>query len=185
MSRFSNLAQQAFAFLEDAQFRTTKCEENLVQYESSQVCVLVYWDRGQLDASIELRPTGKRKEGSFSVCDILDMQQAEIPERPFMVGDESKLGFLLERLASAIKAHAQPALNGDRMFFRRLETFRSAKGAAYLREIELHDIRSKAEIAWKKRDFEKLVGFYSGIENELSASERKKLNYAKKHRPRT
>lgn len=100
---------------------------------------------------------------------------------PFQVTDEGKLGPFLEKLAEDTQAHAQPALAGDRMFFRRLKTFRSAQAQTYMHGMELRRVRTEADKAWQSRDFDKLIALYGSIEDELTASEKAKLTYAKEH----
>jgi hypothetical protein len=67
------------------------------------------------------------------------------------------------------------------MFLRRLKTFRSAQAQAFMRGMELRRVRKAADMAWQERDFDKLIGLYGSIEDELTASEKAKLVYAKQH----
>jgi hypothetical protein len=112
------------------------------------------------------------------------MEGVDVPERrmPFQVADECKLGPFLEKLADDTRAYAQPALAGDRMFLRRLKTFRSAQAQSFMRDMELRRVRKAADMAWQERDFDKLIGLYGSIEDELTASEKAKLVYAKQQR---
>jgi hypothetical protein len=114
------------------------------------------------------------------------MENVDVPERrmPFQVADETKLGPFLDKMAGDMRVHARLALAGDRMFFRRLETFRSAQADAYRRDMGLRRVRTEADKAWQKRDLDKLIALYTPIENQLSPSEKAKLAYAREHRAR-
>ena len=52
--------------------------------------------------------------------------------------------------------------------------------------MEVGRVRVKAEKAWKQRELGKLIALYTSIEEDLTASEKAKLAYAKqraKHDP--
>jgi hypothetical protein len=107
----------------------------------------------------------------------------DVPERniPLQVAEEDKLGPFLDKMAEDTRVYAQPALAGDRMFFRRLNAFRSAQAQTYMRDMERRRVRTEAEKAWQKRELDKLIALYTSIEDQLSASEKAKLAYAKQH----
>ena len=183
--RFTDMAKRAFSFLEDKGFRLVHSESGTLRYESSQVFVAVEWDArsGELNVYLGLQPKKGQRAEAFSLNDLLGMEQAGNPDgnMPFQVADESRLEPFLEELATNLRAHAAPALHGDRMFFRRLETFRSAQSEAYMREMELRHVRSEAEKAWRERNFREVARLYTTIEQDLSESEKGKLAYARQH----
>lgn len=184
-TRFIDVAREAFSFLENAGFDLVQHDSARLQYETDQSVVAVEWDvrSGEMDVSIGLQPKNGEQKEMFSLTDILDMQSVNVPERkmPFQVADESRLGPFVKKLAEDTRIHAQPALSGDRMFFRRLEVFRGVQAQAYMHAMQLRHVRSEAEKAWHKREFDKLISLYASIEKELSESEKRKLNYARKH----
>jgi len=123
---------------------------------------------------------------AFSLSDLLAMQDVDVPERkmPCQVTDEDRLGPLLEKLAEDTRIHAQPAIAGDRMFFHRLKAFRNAQSQVFMRDMKLRHVRSEAERAWQERELDKVTDLYTSIEDELTASEKAKLDYARKHQAR-
>lgn len=183
--RFSNMAQRAFSFLEDAGFRLVKRDSTRLQCETDKVVVAVEWDSrsGEINVFVGRRPRNDGPQDAFSLRDLLAMQDVQVPERrmPFQVSEEGRLGPFLEKLAEDMRTYGQPALAGDRVFFRRLRAFRSAKSHAYMRDMELRHVRSEAEKAWRKRELDKVIELYSSIENDLTESERSKLDYARRH----
>jgi hypothetical protein len=182
--RFVDAAKQAFSFMQDAGFRLTQDSPARLQYETALVVVAIEWDArsGELDVLIGLQPKKGERRDAFSLTDLLAMEN--VPERrmPFQVADESKLAPFLERLATDTRANAQSALAGDRMYFWRLNTFRSAQAIEFERDMKLRCVRSEAEIAWQKRDLERLIASCSSTEEDLTSAEQAKLAYAKKHR---
>jgi hypothetical protein len=180
-SPFSDFAQRVFSFLEDAGFRLSERSAERLRYETAQVFLMVDRDPrdGALDVYIGLQPKKGEPRDDFSLTTLLAMEAADVPEArmPFQVFDQSKIGPFLERLAHDTKTYAQPALAGDRMFFHRLRAFRSAQSKAY----ELQRVRAQANRAWQSRDLDKLIVLYTSIEDQLTASERAKLGYARRH----
>lgn len=183
--RFVEAAKRAFSFLEDTGFRLTAIDVARLQYESARACVTIEWDprSGELEVFFCLQPKNAKAHDAFSLRDLLDMENVDVPERkmPFQVAKEDELKPFVDKLAEETRNHAQSALAGDRMYFRRLQAYRNAKAQAYMYDMELRRVRAEAEKAWKKKEFDKLVLLYTSIEDQLTASEKAKLAYAKQH----
>jgi hypothetical protein len=189
--RFAETAQQVFSFLEHAGFRLTQSSPVRLQYETDQAFVTIDRDArsGELNVWVGLQPKDGEARDAFSLTDLLSMEGVDVAEArtPFQVYDESKLRPFLDRLAVDTQVHAQLALAGDRMFFRRLDVYRTEQSRRYWRDREVGRIRMEADKAWQKRELGKLIALYSSIEGDLTASEKGKLAYAKqraKHDPR-
>jgi hypothetical protein len=182
---FPDMAQQAFSFLEGVGFHLTQSGPARLQYETARAFVTVEWDgrSGELNVFVGLQPSKGETGEAFSLTDLLAMEGVEVPGRrmPFQVAEESKLRPFLDKLAGDMQVHAQPALAGDRMFFRRLNAFRSAQAQAHMRDMELRRVRTEADAAWQKRELDKIVALYSSIEDHLTAAEKAKLAYARQH----
>jgi hypothetical protein len=184
--KFSDIARRTFSFLEEAGFRCLQPEPTLLRYETENVFVTITWDprSGEIGEFIGLRSRKGEREDGFSLSDLLAMEGVDLPERkmPFQVADESRLGPFLEKLAEDTSTFARSALAGDRMYLRRLKTFRNTAAQTYMRSLTLQNVRSQAETAWHRREFDRVVDLYTSIESDLSGSERGKLEYAKKER---
>jgi hypothetical protein len=179
---FSEVAQRAFSFLERAGFSRVESGSAQLRYESEQTIVIIQWD-GELEGYIGLRPRKGEPEVLFSLTDLLNMLGVDAPRQraPFQVSDENRLPLFVDKVAQDMQTHGQPALAGDRMFFRKLGVFRTAQADALMRDTELRRVRSAADKAWRERDLHKLIGLYMSIEAELSEAEKGKLDYARKH----
>ncbi len=185
--RFPDLARRAFSFLESGGYSLTRVAASHVQYETESSIVSISWERrsGELNVSLGLQPAKGDRLDLFSLTDLLKMLNVDAPEArmPFQVSDESKLGPFLDQLAKDLQTFAAPTLAGDRMFYRRLETFRGHRAHQLTLSMELSRIRARAEVAWQKRDFGALIALYGPVEAQLTDSERAKLQYARKHLP--
>jgi hypothetical protein len=182
---FVEAAKQAFSFLERDGFRLTKSEPGRVQFDSNRMFVAIEWEArsGELEVFFGLPPTKGGAPDAFSLRDLLGMEDVDVPERemPFQVSEEGKLRPFIDKLADDAKRYAQPALAGDRMYFRRLHAYRSTQAETYMRNMEVRRVRMEAEKAWKERQLDKLIRLYTSIEDHLTASERAKLAYARQH----
>lgn len=181
---FSDMVERAFHFLENSGFRLTSTDGGLVRYESDRSFLTVSWESRSGELNVFVGPV--RKSGGsndeYALAEILGV--AGLPEydcRPAQVADEGKLGPFIEKLASAVLTHAQLGLAGDRMYFRRLEAFRSAKAEAYMRELKLRQLRVDVEKAWRDRQFQKVISLYAPVQADLTESELRRLDYARRH----
>jgi hypothetical protein len=186
--RFPDIAQRAFSFLEDAGFHLVQREPARLRYETDRAVVTIEWDArsGEMNVFIESQPRKDEPRDVFSLSDLLAMEDVDVPERkmPFQVTDEDRIGPFLEKLAEDTRIHAQSAITGDRMFFHRLKAFRNAQSQGYMRDLTLRHVRSEAEKAWQERALDKVTALYTSIEEELTASEKAKLDYARKYQTR-
>lgn len=182
---FADVAQEVFSFLESAGFKLVERGSARLQYETDRSVVIVEWDNrsGEINVFIGLQPKKGEQQEAFSLSDLLNMQNVEVPERkmPFQIADEKRLAPFLKKLSEEMLFYAQPALAGDRMFFRRLAAFRSTQSQTHMRAMKLRKLRSEADKAWANRDFDKLISLYTLVEDDLSESEKRKLDYARKH----
>jgi hypothetical protein len=184
-ARFADIAKSAFAFLEDENFRLVRCHERALRYETAQVFVAIEWDArsGELSAYLGLQPKNGERADAFSLSDLLSMEHEGRPSRKmsFEVAEESRLEPFLKELATEMRAHAAQALNGDRMYFRRLEAFRHTQSQALMRAMELRRVRAEAEKAWHERKYDEVARLYTSIEHDLNESERRRLGHARQH----
>jgi hypothetical protein len=182
---FETLARRAFSFLEMAGFRVEAGGPGTLKYSTPHAFVKVEWEQrsGELNVFLGLQSSGDENgEPPFSLTDLLRMEHtASSSAQPFQVSDVRRLEPFLEKLAEDTRAHAQAALDGDRMFFRRLEIFRGAQAKLLTNEMRSRHLRAKAERAWKMKKFDEVVTLYGVIEDLLTDGEMAKLNYARKH----
>jgi hypothetical protein len=176
------MAKKAFSFLDGAGFRLAHIEPSHLRYESPNSVVSIYWDArsGELEALVGLRSSAGQQQDTYSLTDVVGMQGTRT--QPAQVADESRLQPFVDQLADDLRHCAQPALAGDRMFFQRLEAFRHANGEALTRDLQLRQVRSAAEVAWRNQDFAKVTELYSSVERDLSEVEKSKLEYARRQR---
>lgn len=180
--RFTDIAAAAFSFLESAGFHLARMEVDYLRYESPSAVVTIVRDvrSGEIEAFAGLRSSAGQPDEVYSLTDIMGMERVPNREMPWQVFDESKLQPFMNQLADDLRIHARPALVGDRVFFQRLDLFRSAKAKALTRRLRLQQVRSAVERAWRGKNLKRVMELYASIERDLSEVEKKKLDYARR-----
>jgi hypothetical protein len=79
-----------------------------------------------------------------------------------------------------VKAYANPALYGDHAFFQEVSEIRRQSSNDLLRMWELKRVRREVEIAWRDKNFKRVIEIYDPVKEDLTPAEVKKLEYAKK-----
>jgi hypothetical protein len=76
---FTDMAQQAFSFLENVGFRLTQSGPTRLQYESAQTFVTIEWDArsGELNVFIGLQPKEDRVSDAFSLTARVGWDEAK------------------------------------------------------------------------------------------------------------
>jgi hypothetical protein len=183
--RFFDMVPRVFGFLLDAGFRPAHGDFHTLRYETADVFVSIEWDArsGELELYVGLQPKAGESRNAFALSDLLEMEKGGVGVRntPFQVAEESRLMPFLEQLATDARTYASSALAGDRMYFRRLGTYTDSRARTLMLDLDLRRVRAEAEKAWRERDLERVRRLYASIEEHLSGSEKKKLEYAKQH----
>jgi len=76
--------------------------------------------------------------------------------------------------------YGQDAIAGNPFAYRRLTADRSRTAVAETEARRLQDLRTKAERAWRNKDFRAVEEAYSRIEEALTPAEKKKLEYVRR-----
>ena len=184
---FANMARSAFAFLTDDEgFCVVHSGGERVRFESKSVYVEVLFDAQrsfEVGVQIGLADSlGPGKERPFSLSEILRLRR--IPDTDILEGAQattkSVLGTLLAALARKTRDHARDFLSGDADSYRELASFRELETESYAQEQRLRYMRADADAAWTAKDYLAVIKAYGSSPSLLTASERKRLEYAKK-----
>jgi hypothetical protein len=178
---FIDATKSAFSFLEADGFNLTESDASRITYKSHRCLVTIVWDArsGEVDVLFALNPGSDEPSDAISLTDLLRVEGVDVANMPFQVQDENKLKPFLVKLANQTQAHAQSALAGDRMYFRRLQSSRNSRAWASMRDLDTRQIRADAEAAWHRREFGQVIAYYTSIEDQLTASEKAKLAFAR------
>ncbi len=184
---FTDSVKEAFHFLEQEYgFRCTETSPWLVSYESADVFVRVVFDGTR---SYELSCSIGRNDNFYGSRDVPhDLGEvvrskgvaSQDAHAAFQVTTSESLKKFVAVLAGLLKQHGQDLLTGDDTAFTKVSAFRDADCAEYAVQAELAQMRSLLEAAWREKDYTRVVELLSPLDEKLSGSERKKLNFARR-----
>ena len=179
---FAKIVTQAFSFMEVAGFKVEMIDSTQVLYKSDDAFLVVSWDprSGELDAFVGLLPRTGLARDEYSIADVMGASGApEADCKLAQVTDPRKLGPFVDQLAVHLRTHGQRALVGDQAYFKSLEVFRAVKAERDMLAMRLRQVRSQAEQAWQDQQYDRVDELYSSVKEELTQSERRKLEYAR------
>jgi hypothetical protein len=183
---FPEAVISAFAFLtKDFSFSCVQQDVTYVRYESSAVFVNVYHGRASFELNVEIgeRVIGRSvPENSFAIGEILYLVSPQVAEnyRPYQVTTAESVQKFVNELANLVKENAIPALQGDHDFFQRVGEIQLQRSDNLLRTWELNSVRKDVEVAWRERNFKRVIELYDPVKEHLTPAEVKKMEYARK-----
>jgi len=182
---FIEQASNAFSFLNTKGFSIASLRHGELVYRKGRIFVTIDWSpkSGEIEVFIGPQKDIDDQNESYSLTDILRMEGVfdERINLPFQVPHENKLTPFLRQLAEYVESYAEPALAGDRMFFRRLASYRNREARAFMTEMQIRQLRDKAETAWSNKDYAKVVELYSSVDKKhLTKIEVERLEYSRK-----
>jgi hypothetical protein len=182
---FSQAVLTSFRFLiAEFGFKCVKQETTLVRYESSSVFVNIYHGRSSYELGVEigeLRRNSDVPEFGFTLGEIISLTDTKIGSMyPYQITKPELISKYISQLAELVKKYAVSALIGDRVFFEQLSSSQLRKSEEYIKDMKLTEVRTKGEVAWREKNYKQVVELYGSVEGDLTLSERKKLEYARR-----
>lgn len=179
---FEESVRRAFSFVQDFGFQWTNVSARVMRCESHTTFLELRWGRlsGELDAVLGLLPGSGTTKDQYSIFDAVRMSDSSATRTPPpQVRNDDDLPQFVSHLARLVVEFAEPALRGDRMFFRRLDTARSAYAERAAISSNVAQVRHRAEQAWREKNYERVVSLYESIAGDLTDAEAHKLRFAK------
>ena len=181
---FREAVLSSFKFLSDVGLRPVKEEMTLVRYESSEVFVNVYHGRASFELGVEI---GRLQEPAekLTLYDIIAWAGAEKAESfgqhvTFQVSSREGVQEFVPKLAHLVQKYGAPFLKADATAYCAVHEARSRGAVEYEKQVNLRDVRRRAETAWHAKDYTQIVELYGPVREELTEVEAEKLAYAEK-----
>jgi hypothetical protein len=183
---FVAVAQAAFNFLvEEFGFRLVKSEPpTFVRYESDVMFLNVYHGRRSYELGVEVGPLADPVGLRYGLPDVLGaiLGWDDKSRTYFQASNAQAVRRCVGAIADLVASHYGAVLMGDRTVLERVAAYRSEKNQAYEKQALQRPVREAADKAWRAKDYENVQRLYSSIRNDLSLVERKRLDYAERHR---
>jgi hypothetical protein len=183
---FTSEALSSFYFLiKDYNFKCVKANTTFVRYESKFLFVIIYHGRKSYELEVEigkLEESQNTPENGYTIGEVMELfdVRKDLKFTFFQASCKSQVQVLVRKLADYVRSYAKPILDGDYGIFEKLQNLRQMKSEAYIREMNLRNIREMADIAWRQKDYAKYVDLYNSVKDNLTSIEVKKLHYALK-----
>lgn len=190
-SIYEMMAKESFKFLtEKYGFRLAKVEKVegkyiVLHYLSETVFLNLFYGSPsyELDFSFgRIGKSGKPKNESFSSSDLASVCYGEDRGyRLFSANSYENLLKCVPKLADLLKGYGGGFLEGNSQSYEKILFETKQKLNKWYNEQELKQARKDASVAWENKEYFKVINIFESIFNDLSPSEKKKLEYSRKH----
>ncbi|MBV9067893.1 MAG: hypothetical protein JO093_14120 [Acidobacteria bacterium] len=179
-SVFPDAVSRCFEFLRQFGFYQVRANSHSVRYESVQAYILVFYEEYSFEIGLEV---GSLIESSvrFPMSAVIRLFEPEEADRyrdyAAQTAEEIERG--VTKLASQFARYVDAGLFDDPKLFEHLRNVTDHSLRQYAREVEMSNTRQKLEVAWREKNYAKVVDLLEPIRAELTASELKKLEFSK------
>ena len=169
--------------LADRGFTCIEATPYSVKFQSPNVALTVFHDL----ISYEIDVVYARQADPSQRYDLRNMLDAAGSKEPifFQASTYDRIIEAMKTIADLLRKYGGDVLAGNLASFQRIGETAQDRNAAYTKEVVQKPIRKAAEDAWQKRDYAKVRDLYGPIEADLTAVEKKRLDYARSHSTRT
>jgi hypothetical protein len=188
---FADAVSDAFGFLLGRGFQLVELSETFAPYEAARRFVQVSHGRGSYELGVEIgrwtELDGVPHEQLFSLRDVVSLttDPAAIGFGGTSATTAETVRKFITRLAAWTQEYASPLISDGEDLFQALRARNSAWFDAEQDAQRARLLRSRADEAWRARDFANVVNAYTELDRELTTvelrpSERGRLAYALK-----
>ena len=185
--RFVEAVVSEFRFLEDLGFVRACALDTFVRYEREPLFVNVFHGRGSYELGVEVGHRvlvdGELVDEKFTLGELVAMADPSRVFPGFAAVTPEQVQRFVPQLASLAEQFGANLLRGDPAEFARLRLDTAARSEAMREGWRASQLRSRADSAWRERDFGRVVDAYGEMLSELrsvslTASEVARLRYA-------
>ena len=185
---FEETSKSAFNFLvtDYEMQRTVRKKTSFVKirYRRSPVFLDVWFDTYSYEIGIDTGLVSKfgKEKYSYGMAEVLEAVLGHNHKITTFYQSSNPEGVreCVQSLAAVVERHYQPALKGDKNVFRNIDLVQAGMSKGLMQEMKLSSIRKEASKAWQKKEYQKVAELYGRIQQHLTPSEAKKLEYAGK-----
>jgi hypothetical protein len=179
---FAKAVSDSFSFLSSRGFRQVSADSNSVRYESQYAYVTVFHEARSYEIDLEIGSIDDRST-SFprsTIMLLFEPEKLALPEsRSYVAQTAEQIALGVSKLASQFAGYVNAGLFDDPKLFEHLRDESDRRLRERAEEIELSDVRQKLEVAWREKNYAKVVDLLEPMRAELTGSELKKLEFSK------
>lgn len=182
---FLSIVKNLFGFLvEKHGFRVVQENRASIVYQSAACELSLYYDdQRSFEVGLGLARRFAADDPPFNFGEILRAQK--VPEAEwstgYSAGTLNDARALCEKMAAIVGIHACELLDGNPQAWARLVELRKSDCLLYAKETGLRQAKAKAEEAWSKREYAKVVAALESVDGTwLGKADLAKLEYARR-----
>ncbi|HJX83383.1 MAG TPA: hypothetical protein VJ723_03470 [Candidatus Angelobacter sp.] len=181
---FKDAVLASYGFLCALSFRPVKEDVTFVRYESAKVFVNIYHGRSSYELGVEIGRLSE-PEKKVTLYEIVAWAGAEKTEGfgqhvMFQASTREAVQECVPKLARLTQEYGTLFLKADITAYQDVRDVRSRDWAEYQKQVNLAQVRQKAEHAWHSKDYPQVVQLYGVVHEDLSDVEVKRLAYAER-----
>ena len=178
---FAETVERKFTFLAAHGFKRVQNEPTFVRFESRCLYVNVYHGRQSYEMELEIGPCGT-SNASYSMSDLIRLLEPRKADeyRRYAAHIAKDVAKGVQRLASLFRRYVDAGVFDDGKIFERLQKSRNAAVHDYWKEMKLTQVRQQLDAAWQAKNYTKIIELLEPLRSDLSPTELRKLNYAKR-----
>lgn len=161
-------------------------DEGRIDYESDKIALAVLheWISYELDIALWRPAIELEIVSPYKMADLIRVTDPDKARAYRAFSASTALGIRngITQLLADFRQYGLEALSGDADIFQRISSARTEAVRAYQADAADTTKRIRAEHAWRAKDLSEVVRWYEQIGDRLSAIERARLAYARKHR---
>lgn len=176
---FAELAKSNFCFLEqDFGFLLSECTETRAVYLQKHlgVAAAVWHGMASYELGFEVWVIGEERR--YQLQSMLSAIGLSHLKCEYHGGVCDKISTGLGMMAALVNKYCIDYLRGDILVYERMEKIESKKAEDLTIETVLRPIRSKAEKAWKAKDYKTVVESYLSIGEQMTDTEARRYKFA-------
>jgi hypothetical protein len=181
--RFAEMVEENFSFLQEHEFKRLQSEPTFVRFESRRSYVNVYHGRRSFEIGLEIGLLGAGSdEIPHSMSEIIRLVEPEklAEYRDYGAHTAEDVAEGVRGLAARFRRYVDAGILDDAGFFERLRESHKAAVDDYWKKGELTQARRELDAAWHAKNYAKVVEVLEPLRADLTSTELKKLEYAKK-----
>lgn len=180
---FSIKVKDIFKFLVSKyNFRLIEEVETFVRYESDTVFINFYHGRSSFEIGVEMGLLKHEGDSRFRLPTIMAALAPEYKERVFFQANESKVvEKCLIKVSELLQKYCIALIKGDESTFLKVSVQQQLEGAKLHEEYTINPVKEDADKAWHEKRYADVVKLYSSVEHYLTNTEKKRLEFARKH----
>jgi hypothetical protein len=182
--QFAETVQRNFKFLVVRGFRLVRADPTFVRFESPWLFINLYHGRRSYEIGLELGQIGRPEDEDqpYPMSALLEAVGSSDAKNylNYTARNMDAVDAGVARLAKLFNQNITEEFLARRDLFNLLKQQRKSRADSFALKTNLEQARSIVEPAWRTKDYKKVVEILLPLSEHLTASERKKLEYAKR-----